>query len=99
MLFLFQKSYTGNILGIERNKSQSQYLFEDNTESTGEPEGHQEVATPPGGAPLGHAGEGCGAPWNLPEPLLRLYNYLSRKTLITRTQFQKEFRSRRRRHP
>jgi hypothetical protein len=35
-IFVFQKSYTGNILGIGRNKSQSSYLPDTKTESKGE---------------------------------------------------------------
>jgi hypothetical protein len=53
-IFVFQKSYTGNILGIGRNKARSSYFPRHETESKEESEGGQEVATPPGGA---------GAPW------------------------------------
>jgi hypothetical protein len=45
-VFVFQKSYTGNILGIGRNKSQSSYLSHTKTESKGETEKGQEAATP-----------------------------------------------------
>jgi hypothetical protein len=45
-VFVFQKSYTGNILGIGRNKSQSTYFSDTKMESKGETETSQEVATP-----------------------------------------------------
>jgi hypothetical protein len=54
LFFVFQKNYTGNILGIERNKAQSLYFAVMYTESKGEKERSQETATPGGGA---------GAPW------------------------------------
>jgi hypothetical protein len=56
--FVFQKSYTGNNLGIGQNKSQSSYLSDMKTESKGETEQSQEAATPWGGAayPLADVG-------------------------------------------
>jgi hypothetical protein len=50
-VFVFQKSYTGNILGIGRNKSQSSYFSRHETESKAETEGasrqaHHRVARP-----------------------------------------------------
>jgi hypothetical protein len=45
-VFVFQKSYTGNILGIGRNESQSSYLSDMKTESKGETEEDQEAAAP-----------------------------------------------------
>jgi hypothetical protein len=45
-IFVFQKSYTGNILGIGQNKSQSSYLPDTKTESKGETESSQEAAAP-----------------------------------------------------
>jgi hypothetical protein len=50
-IFMFQKSYTGNILGIGRNKSQSSYFSWYETESKAETEGasrqaHHRVARP-----------------------------------------------------
>jgi hypothetical protein len=53
-IFVFQKSYTGNILGIGRNEAQVLIFPRHETESKEELEGGQEVATPPGGV---------GAPW------------------------------------
>jgi hypothetical protein len=46
-IFVFQKSYTGNILRIRRNKSQSSYFSWHKTESKAETEGSQRAATPP----------------------------------------------------
>jgi hypothetical protein len=43
-VFVFQKSYTGNILGIGRNESQTSYLPNAKTESRGETETDQGAA-------------------------------------------------------
>jgi hypothetical protein len=63
-IFVFQKSYTGNILRIGRNKSQSSYFSQSVTESKDETEGSQEVVAPCHGAgnPLAAPGYGVG-PW------------------------------------
>jgi hypothetical protein len=63
-VFVFQKSYTGNNLGIGQNKSQSSYLPYMKTESKGETEQGQEAATPKGGAapPLVTPAYGVGPP-------------------------------------
>jgi hypothetical protein len=63
-VFVFQKSYTGNILGIGQNKSQSSYFADTKTESKGETKNGQEAATPWGGAayPLAVPGPGVGPP-------------------------------------
>jgi hypothetical protein len=45
-VFVFQKSYTGNILGIGQNKSRSYYFSWRETESKAETEGDQGLATP-----------------------------------------------------
>jgi hypothetical protein len=45
-IFVFQKSYTGNILEIGRNESLSSYLPDTKTESKGEMDGGQRVAAP-----------------------------------------------------
>jgi hypothetical protein len=45
-VFVFQKSYTGNILEIGQNKFRSSYLLERKTESRGEMELDQEAAAP-----------------------------------------------------
>jgi hypothetical protein len=52
-IFVSQKSYTGNTLGIERNEARSSYFAITKTESKGETEKGQEAATPGGGA--GHS--------------------------------------------
>jgi hypothetical protein len=49
-VFVFQKSYTGNILRIGQNKSHSFYFSRHETKSKDETEGHQRVATPHHGA-------------------------------------------------
>jgi hypothetical protein len=51
VVFVFQKSYTGNILGIGRNKSRSSYFSRHETESKAETEedqgpAHHRVARP-----------------------------------------------------
>jgi hypothetical protein len=63
-VFVFQKSYTGNILKIGRHKSQNSYFSRSVTESKDETEGCQEAAAPPHGAghPLATPGYGVG-PW------------------------------------
>jgi hypothetical protein len=45
-IFVFQKSYKGNILGIGQNERQSSYLPDTKTESKGEMESSQEAAAP-----------------------------------------------------
>jgi hypothetical protein len=61
-IFVFQNSYTGNILGIGQNESRSSYLLDTKTESKGETEKSQEASTPWGGAapPLAAPGPGVG---------------------------------------
>jgi hypothetical protein len=63
-IFVFQKSYTGNILRIGRNKSQSSYFSWIVTEFRDETEGCQRAAAPCHGAvhPLAVLGYGVG-PW------------------------------------
>jgi hypothetical protein len=65
VVFVFQKSYTGNILGIGWNKSQSSYFSRNMTESKDETEGSQEAATPPHGTGHPQAAPGAGVgPWS-----------------------------------
>jgi hypothetical protein len=45
-VFVFQKSYTGNILRIGRNKSRTSYFSQSETKSEDETEGGQSLATP-----------------------------------------------------
>jgi hypothetical protein len=61
-IFVFQKSYTGNILGIGQNESQSSYLPDMKTESKGGTEESQEAAAPWGGVayPLAMPAYGVG---------------------------------------
>ena len=54
-IFVFQKSYIGNILGIGRNKRRSSYFSVTKTESEGETKRNREVASPFLGAGLGLA--------------------------------------------
>jgi hypothetical protein len=64
-VFVFQKSYTENILGIGQNKSQSSYFSRSITESKSETEGSQEAATPPHGTGHPQAALGAGVgPWS-----------------------------------
>jgi hypothetical protein len=57
-IFVFQKSYTENILGIGRHISQNSYFSRSITESKAETEGCQEAA-----APCHGAGHPLAAPW------------------------------------
>jgi hypothetical protein len=59
VVFVFQKSYTWNILEIGRNEALSSYFSRHERESKAETEEGQEAATPPGGAPP-LAMPGCG---------------------------------------
>jgi hypothetical protein len=45
-VFVFQKSYTENILGIGRNKSPTFYFYQSFAKTEDEMEGGQEPATP-----------------------------------------------------
>jgi hypothetical protein len=66
-VFVFQKSYTWNILGIGRNKSQNSYFYRHETKSEDETEGHQRAAAPCYGVghPLAALGNGVD-PWPTP---------------------------------
>ena len=48
--FLFQKTYTGNILGIARDENPPSNIVVTYTETEGETEGGCGAPTPPGGA-------------------------------------------------
>jgi hypothetical protein len=48
-IFVFQKSYTGNILGIGRNKSQTSDFYRSFTKTEDETEGGSKPGSPPGG--------------------------------------------------
>jgi hypothetical protein len=47
-VFVFQKSYTGNILGIGRNKSRTSYFYRSFTKTKEETEGGEGPGTPQG---------------------------------------------------
>jgi hypothetical protein len=94
-IFVFQKSYTGNILGIGRNKSQKSYfsrkLPEDWKRAGGGPEAvliYRWHGPGPGRTTLVWGARGC----HLTMPL-RLYKASGRKSLRESVIFQKEFRS------
>jgi hypothetical protein len=61
-IFVFQKSYTKNILGIGRNEARSFYFPRHETESKAETKEGHEVATPPSGTgpPLAAPPPGVG---------------------------------------
>jgi hypothetical protein len=59
-VFVFQKSYTGNILGIGRNKSRTFYFYRSFAKTEDETEGGQGPASPPGGAAEPLAAPTCG---------------------------------------
>ena len=64
-IFVFQKSCSGNILGIGGNEAQSPYFADTHAESEGDPKGARGASTPGGGAappwPRGHM---VWAPWS-----------------------------------
>src|SRR3954468_17472018 len=74
-VFVFQKSCTGNILGIERDKLPVPYNYERKTVPENDRRGVSQVARPhPGAASPGPApGWRLGPPWL---PRLRLFAYL-----------------------
>jgi hypothetical protein len=92
-IFVFQKSYTGNILGIGRNKKLKFLFFStrDGVQSRdgGGAEGSHAIGWR--GPPPGHATRWCGL---LVHPLtlsFRLYILLDKKTLRARTLFHKTY--------
>jgi hypothetical protein len=92
VVFVFKKSYIGNILGIGRNKSRSSYFFRHETaskaemeEARGQPRHRVARVTP------GRATRWCGP---IVHPLtspFRLYILLDEKTLRASTLFQKTY--------
>jgi hypothetical protein len=60
-IFVFQKSYIGNIIGIGRNKSQTSYFYRSFAKTEDETEGGQEPSSPQGAHP---------SPW-LRQPMVR----------------------------
>ena len=76
LLFLFQKSYTGNILGIARDENPRPYIAVMYTDTKGETEGSHEAPTQPGGAtPPPGVRAGCVGPTGLPwgHPFAHIY--------------------------
>jgi hypothetical protein len=98
-VFVFQKSYTGNILGIGRNKDQNSYFSrtkdEDRTRAGGEARGqpHPRVARP-----LARTTVWCGGPGPPLTPPLRLYIKPSDGNPKTIGNFLEEVPQLRRRH-
>jgi hypothetical protein len=92
-VFVFQKSYTENILEIGLNKSQSSYFFRHKTESKAETEGGPEGSRtmPWRGPPHGRARLWCGPLVHSLTLPFRLYILLGEKTLRVRTLFQKTY--------
>jgi hypothetical protein len=83
IVFVFQKSLTGNILEIGRNETRSSYFFQHETESKVETEEGTEVATPPSGtgAPLAAPPPGVGPSGGPLTSPLHLYKASDAKTL------------------
>jgi hypothetical protein len=89
-VFVFQKSYTGNILGIGRNKSRTFYYLTKLPEvRRGDGGGHR-AATPPGGAACPWPTSGAA-----PSPMMTP----RRENLNTRSIFQKHIAIRHRHRP
>ena len=98
--FSFQKSYTGNILGIAWDKKTRQYFPVTYTETEGETEGGCGAPTPPSGAsPPRRTGRWCGAHRAPPGSGLRPYIPLHPKTLSTWSNIHEKLRRRRRHQP
>ena len=99
-VFVFQKSQSGNILGIGRNLDRTSYFSNTYTESKGETEGSHEAATPWGRAgPPCRAVGWCGPHGRLQPPPFRLFIHPDAKTLNTRAIIHEKFQRRRRRQP
>ena len=92
--FWFQKSYTGNILGIGRDKSRRSYIYRANTEDReGVKDTQQGGHTHPRhGLGLARAWAWCGPPGRPPTSPLRLFIPRHGKTLSTRAQFHEKHR-------
>jgi hypothetical protein len=93
-IFVFQKSYTGNILEIGWNEARSSYFPRHETKSKAETEEGNKVAKPPGGAPpSGRAKVWCGP---LVHPLtspFRLYIFSEVKTQNQSVSIHEKFHS------
>ena len=95
--FWFQKSYTGNILGIDKGNYFTKFYTGRLQKPEGEPEGGHRVATPPLGAPypLAAPGGGVGPLDHLLAPPFRLFNPPDAKTLSLSPKPPEKFRCRR----
>src|SRR3954454_6115058 len=91
-VFVFQKSCTGNILGIARDKLPVPYNHVTKTVSEDDLRGASQVARPHPGA--ARAWPVPGPTWAPPTPPLRLFILRFGKTLETREKFHEKFRSR-----
>ena len=99
-IFVFQKSYSGNILGIGRNKSPRSYFSVTYTESEGDTKETEEAATPRGGAAhLPTRDDMVWAPRVSTDVAPSPINSYFWETLDTRVIFHEKFQSRRRRQP
>jgi hypothetical protein len=98
-VFVFQKSYTGNILVIEQNEAQTSYFFrtqdEDRRRARGGPRTYH---TRGWRAPPGRARGWCGAPIRPLTPPLRLYKAFRRQSLRSIGVFRERVLQLRRRH-
>jgi hypothetical protein len=94
-VFVFQKSYTGNIIGIGWNKFRNSYFTRTKDEDqTGVGEGPEAGHTTGGRDPaLGRAHPLWGHPGPLLTTPLRLWEASQRKTLKESAKFLEEFRS------
>jgi hypothetical protein len=79
--FVFQKSYTGNILGIGGNEARTSYFFRCETKSEGESEEARDQPHHRVVHPLARATTWCGGPGPPLTSPLRLYKVSVAKTL------------------
>ena len=95
--FWFQKSYTGNILGIGRDKSQSSYFYRAEAGVRRETKTRAEAATPALGAgqPWPAPRQWCGPLGRPPTSPFRPYILRIAKTLNHRAEIHEKFRQRR----
>jgi hypothetical protein len=92
-IFVFQKSYTGNILRIGQNKSRTCYFYRSFAKTKDETEGGQRPATPQGGR---RPAPDRAHPWwarlvHLLTMLLRLLRPLDGKNLRDRSLFPETY--------
>jgi hypothetical protein len=90
-VFVFQKSYTGNILGIGQNKVRTSYFSRTQDEDQRRAGGGQRAATLRAGVPLARARGWCGPPGRPLTPPLCLYKAFRLQTPNQSVFFEKEF--------